>query len=490
MSSAPSSRGGLSARVLKSLGVFGSVQLITVVCGILKTKFVALWLGPAGVGLLGIFNGAVEMITTFSQLGVRQTAVRDIALSRGSSSLATTVSVVRRWGWILGLLGAALMVAAAPILSINTFGSYGRTLSFMLLAPALLLSGVSSIEQAVMQGLDRLGSLARSTSWSMVAGLLLTIPLYYFLRLSGIIPSILVYYLVIFVVVMIFRVKGLTANPAPGLRTTLKRGAGFIRLGFYLTLSDAVAQLLSYVFIAFLSKNGGDVIVGYYQAGYTLINRYAGMLLTAIAVEYYPRIASVSRSPFKLNTLVAHEASILLMILLPVCLLFIALLPLIVRLLYSSEFAATVPFVTIAAVGILLRGFSYSMSYVILARGDGRIYMVTEFIDAVVVLTLNIVAYHLFGIPGLGLSYTVGYLLYLLVISVVYTRRYHLRLPRRLKAFAVAAILLTGVCAAAALIVNPLWLLLPALPVTILSLRYIYSLTRRRGAGSHRFINP
>lgn len=471
--------GGLSARVMKALGVFGSVQLITVFCGIFKTKLMALWLGPAGVGLFGIFSSAVDMISSFSQLGVRQTAVRDIALNRGLGSLHTTVSVVRRWGWILGSLGAALMLAAAPLLSVNTFGDYGKTLSYMLLAPALLLAGVSSIEQAVMQGLDRLGSLARSTAWSMVLGLILTIPLYYCLRMASIIPSILVYYLVIFVVVMIFRAKGMGAKPGPDLRTTLSRGAGFIRLGFYLTLADAVSQLLSYVFLAFLNNVSGDVEVGYYQAGYTLTNRYAGMLLTAIAVEYYPRIASVSGSRLKLNTLVAHEAGMLILILLPSALLFISFLPMIVRLLYTGEFETAVPFVTLATIGMVVRGISYCMSYVILARGDGRIYMLTELIDAVVVLTLNIVAYKLYGLTGLGASYTIGYLLYMLVIGIVYRRRYHLTLPKRLIYAITGTVILTMLCAVVALFIHSLWILVAALPATLLSLRRLRRLTGR-----------
>ena len=89
---------GLSARVLKAMSVFGGVQMSTILCGIVKVKLIAMWLGPAGVGLFGIFNGAVDMVSSISQLGVRSSAVRDIAAARHSSSVGVTVTVVRRWG--------------------------------------------------------------------------------------------------------------------------------------------------------------------------------------------------------------------------------------------------------------------------------------------------------------------------------------------------------------------------------------------------------
>ncbi len=37
-----------TSKVLKALGVFGSVQVVTILCSVIRTKLVALWIGPAG----------------------------------------------------------------------------------------------------------------------------------------------------------------------------------------------------------------------------------------------------------------------------------------------------------------------------------------------------------------------------------------------------------------------------------------------------------
>ena len=88
---------GLSAKVLKAMGLFGGVQGVGILCSVVRVKLVALWLGPGGVALFGIFNSAVDMVKSFSQLGFRSSSVRDIASHSGSASLAGIVGVVRRW---------------------------------------------------------------------------------------------------------------------------------------------------------------------------------------------------------------------------------------------------------------------------------------------------------------------------------------------------------------------------------------------------------
>ena len=37
---------GLSAKVLKAMGLFGGVQGVGILCSVVRVKLVALWLGP------------------------------------------------------------------------------------------------------------------------------------------------------------------------------------------------------------------------------------------------------------------------------------------------------------------------------------------------------------------------------------------------------------------------------------------------------------
>ena len=171
-------REGMSRIILKAMGIFGGVQVLNILCSVIRTKLVALWIGPLGVGLFGLFNQALEMINIATNLGVRNSSVRDISQAvekRDQSLIARIITVVRRWSLWLGLGGALITIAIAPLLSRISFGDYNHVWSFVALSIAVLFMALTNGEYAVLQGLSRLKRLARVTVSGTVGGLLISI---------------------------------------------------------------------------------------------------------------------------------------------------------------------------------------------------------------------------------------------------------------------------------------------------------------------------
>ncbi len=408
------------------MGIIGGVPAANILCSIVRTKLVALWIGAAGVGLFGIFNSAVDMLGSLSQLGLRNSSVRDLAATP-ASKLSLVVGVVRRWASMLGLFGALLILALSPALSRISFGDGSHVGGFMLLAVVLLLSALVSGEYAILQGTQMLRRLAEASVWGVAAGLVLSVPLFYFWRINSIIPSIMAYSVATAIAALCFRRRG-DEKPRVKFSQTLAMGRGFMVLGTYMTVTEFVSYLVSYLFMSYLNHHGDASTVGFYQSGFTLVNRYAGLLFSAIAMEYYPRLSQNIRHQRRSETFVSHEMSIALWVLLPVIAAFVAADRLIVHLLYTKEFYVIIPFITWAMVGTAFRAVSWCMAFVILARGDGKVYLLTECLSAMVSITVNIVAYNLGGISALGIAYMLWYAIYTLIVWAVYRYKYHMRL--------------------------------------------------------------
>ena len=153
-----------TAKILKALSIFGGVQVVTILCSIVRTKLVAIWLGPVGVGLISIYNQTIDLFSSTTQLNLRQSAVRDLSESRSAPD--RVVGTVRILALLLGIAGTVLMLLASPLLGFAAFSDFSHTLPFVILAPVMLLSSVASGEWAVMQGLDRLKRLAKSTLYA------------------------------------------------------------------------------------------------------------------------------------------------------------------------------------------------------------------------------------------------------------------------------------------------------------------------------------
>ena len=459
----------LTGHVLKAMGLLGSVQGLGVVCSVVRAKLVAIWIGAAGVGVFGLYNSAIDMIASLLHLGLRNSAVKDVA-SADERTLARVVKAVRRWSGALGILSAVLTMLFAPLLSKATFGDDEHIWGFVALSLALLLTSLTNGELAILQGRQLLSRLAKASVWGVVAGLAVSVPMFYFMGERSIVPSILAYALTTFIATLVYRDRSVNRKVDMTFRETAAAGKAFVFLGIYMTISGFEQMLSNYAFMAYLNSTASETVVGYYNAGNTLFNRYVGLVFAAITMEYFPRLVEVASSRRRAGLYVSHEAALSMWVLLPVITIFIAAAPLIVRLLYSSEFDVIAPFITIAIVGTVFRAISWCMAFVILARGDGPTYIVTETISAVVGFVLNVAGYRLGGLEGLGVAYILWYVIYTVIIFVVYRYRYRLSLTAGSVGAMATVAVVCGVSLASFLIFGWLAATAVAVPACALSL--------------------
>ena len=417
---------------MKAMGLFGGVQAVGVICSIVRTKLVALWMGDVGMGLFGLFNQALEMINTGTNLSIRQSSVRDVsqAVQQNDARLiARIITVVRRWSLWLGLAGALLTMAFAPLLSKVTFGNTTHIWGFVALSAAVLLMAVTNGEYAVFQGLAKLRRLARVTMYGTLSGLAISVPLFYFLRLDSVVPSIVAYAASAAFFALVLKNKEYPPARISN-KETVALGKDFVKLGVYMTIGNFVTMLAAYVFNAWLNLHAGTGEVGLYQAGYTLVNKYVGLVLAALGMEYYPRLARVAQSKMRLKAFVSQEINIAMMVMMPIVAVFILLRTQVVDLLYTQDFRVIVTFISLGMAGTVLRTVSWCIAFVILAKGAGKVYLVTETLSAVTGLVLNILCYMQWGLTGLGISYVLWYAVYTIIVSVVYCRHFGLRLTQ------------------------------------------------------------
>lgn len=434
----------LTATVLKAMGLFSGLQITSILCSIVKMKLVAIWLHATGVGLFGIYQTVTDTIATLTDLGLRQSSVRDIARQQSSPSLLASIAgVVRRWSALAGLLGAAVIMGASPLLSKWFFHTWQAPWGFMILAVAMMLNALTAGEHALLQGTSRLKQLARANLVGTIAGLAVSIPMFRLLGLQSVSLSIVAYALAMYLAARHQRLRVPASTLAPGLRDIWVQGRSFARLGVCLAIAAFVTNAAHTIFVALINASVGTGEVGYIQAGDTIIVRYIGLIFTAIGMEFYPRLAKVAHRPRATRTYVDHEATLLLVTITPLLLIFIMLRCTVVNILYTSDFLCIIPFITWGALSAIPKALSWCMAFSIICRGDGRVYILTETLDALISVPLCYFAYSSYGFTGLGVAYILWYIIYLLITGAVYYGRYKLSLRPSVIALSTSASLIT-----------------------------------------------
>src|SRR6516164_3517189 len=176
-------------QILRSSAIVGGSTMINVGIGIVRTKAMAILLGPGGFGLAGLYTSIITLTQSIAGMGVNSSGVRQIAEAAGSDDrerIARTTAVLRRTSIILGILGAAALVLFSKQVSIVTFGTAERRRAVCLISLAVLFQLISAGQGAFIQGMRRIADLAKMNVVGALSGAVISIPVVYFLREKGI----------------------------------------------------------------------------------------------------------------------------------------------------------------------------------------------------------------------------------------------------------------------------------------------------------------
>ena len=411
------------SHVLKYTGIFGGVQGLNIIFSLVRTKLIALLLGPSGMGLASLFNTTVGFVSQATNFGIPMSAVRHVSklYDQGDQeALAHFVKVVRGWELLTALLGMLVCIAIGPFLSYTTFSWGNHSLHFILLAPAIGMLAITGGETAILKGMRRLGSLAMIQILAVIVALLISVPTYYFFGESGIVPVI---------VLMAFSTMLLTVRHSlrliplqlTGTKGVLGEGMEMVRLGIAFTLAAVIGSASEMLIRSYLNVTGDLDVLGLYNAGYMLTITYAGMVFSAMEPDYYPRLSAVQHDIPATNDTVNRQMEVSLLLLSPMLASLIIFLPVLVPLLFSTQFLPMVSMAQVSALAMYLKVLTLPVAYITLARGYSLSYLFLETSYFVALMVLIVFCYSNWGLYGTGVAITLAHLFeYLLVNGYAY----------------------------------------------------------------------
>ncbi len=414
-------------QVMKATSLFGGVQVFNIIISIIRSKFISILLGPAGMGIAGLLSSTTGLIGGITNFGLGTSAVKDLASANGTGDetrIAIVATTLRRLVWVTGTLGTFIMLLLSPWLSQLTFGNRDYTLAFIWISITLLFTQLSTGQIALLQGIRKLQYLAKASLSGSVLGLIITLPLYYKFGVNGIVPGIILTSLISLLLSWYFASKVKLIPVKVSRLRTLAEGKNMIIMGFMISMSGLINMGASYLLSIYISNSGGVSQVGLYVAGFAIINGYVGLIFTAMGTDYYPRLSAVAHNKELYIQAINQQAEIALLILAPILMVFLVFIQWVVIILYSNKFIAIDTMIHWAALGMLFKAASWAIAFILLAKGASKLFFWNELIANTLALVLNILGYHFLGLTGLGISFFVGYMLYLLQVFILSKIKY------------------------------------------------------------------
>ncbi len=439
--------------ILKGTSIFGGVQIFLILINLIRGKFVAMFLGPEGMGISSLFTSSSATITKISSLGLNLAIVKEVARnSEGDNSLAKILAAISLLIRFTALIGALICICFAGYLSELSFSTREYSWQFMLLGVSVFFTIAGNAKLSILQGLHEVKKMARTSIAGALTGLFAGVPLYYFYGDKGIVPAMVILSLTTYLFYS-FGIKSISTHERFGFKEKFPVIKKLISLGLILMAGDAIGSLVTYIINIFIRQFGNLDSLGLFQAANSITNQYSGIVFSALALDYLPRLSKAANDNTGMRDIVNKQSETLSLIFAPIVIAIITCAPIIIKLLLTNDFIQITPLIRLMAIGIVLKGLQFPMGYITFAKDNKRVYFLLEGIAGnLLYLICNIICFYYFGLIGLGygmiLDSCICFLMYYIVNNHLYNYTFNWNVCKRY----FLCIFLTCTCFAASFI--------------------------------------
>ena len=407
--------------ILKNTGLFGVSQVLKIVSRIITNKAAAIFIGPVGIGMVGLLDNIIALIQGFTNFGIAQSNVREIALvsTEGiadEKKETRLVKIAYHWAICTGILGAIVFLIFSSYINLEVFGSKNLNVWVIILCLYFVFSAITSIRLAVLQAKKNIKAIVNFHVVSAVLTSILSVGLYYLKGQEGIIPVFLSSSIIQCLCSIYLTKKFNLKSENVTLTESFKEGLPMAQIGLLLSVSVILGQLCFYIIRWFLKTHASFDALGVYQVSNTFLVGYLGLVFSAMANDYYPRLCNYDKDEEQFSGLINDQTESALLIVVPAILLMYAFAPQLVTLLYSNEFLDVLMILKIGLVAVILKAMVWPIGFISLIKGNKLLYLKQNVLGDVVNVAASLLFFYYYGYVGLGCA-----MVTMFTISFAYT---------------------------------------------------------------------
>jgi O-antigen/teichoic acid export membrane protein len=198
-----------------------------------------------------------------------------------------------------------------------------------------------------------------------------------------------------------------------------------MKMGFLLSINVIFGQICSYLIKIYLNGNGSTAeILGLFEVSSVILISYVGMIFNAMGTDFYPRITAVKSDNLKVKELVNDQIEIGLLLITPAISFLYFCAPFLIQALYTKDFLGVLLILKAALFAVIIKAIIWPLAYVILAKGDTKLYFKQEILSDLFLLVLTVILYHFFGLVGIGIASLFQFIIYAFYIIAILKKKF------------------------------------------------------------------
>ncbi|WP_178987736.1 O-antigen translocase [Winogradskyella schleiferi] len=396
---------------------------LRIVAGILVSKFIAVYIGPQGMALIGNLRNFLSAIQSMAISGLYKGVVKVISQVKNDvAELTKTLSTVFYFGFFTSVFLAFLCYYNAEWINNVLFSSnYNYIYIIKTLAIVLPFYALNMFAFSILNGFSKHKYLLLINILGQILGLLVTLLLIYDENIDGALLAIVVtpaLNLLITIVGIAFR-KSLISS----IKITRVSFSVLNKLGPYMIMAlvSAIAMPIVMIIIRnYLIDEIGIKAAGYWTAMTRVSDYYLMFFNSLMALYILPRYSEInSKREFRKEVFSFYKT------IMPVFLLLLLIIYLsrsfLITILFTEDFRPVENLFGYQILGDIARVLSLVIAYQFLAKKMFTHFIILEIFLFVIMYVSSIYLIDDFGVKGAVMGHCLSYVMYFGIIVLLFS---------------------------------------------------------------------
>jgi PST family polysaccharide transporter len=407
-------------RTLRSTGLIGGATVISLLVGLGRMKVIALLTGPAGVGLFGLLNVLWSTGSALAGLNLGVSGVRQISAHDADTEAR---SLAESAVWYFALVAA--VVGGVGLWGFERFytGGAGASTTVPWIALAVAVAVINAAQLVFLQVYGRIGDIARIRIYGSMLGAIAGVVAVAATGTLGLYMAVLAMPLAsLLVTVPYFR--RVPRMPWRRFDTALLgEWRALLVLGMGVSVAAWIGNFAQLWVRWIITERGNLQAAGFFQASYTLTNVNLSIVLSAMSVEYFPKLSSAEDNSSSMTDILNEQYKLAITLSAPILIFSVAAAPWIMPLLYSIDFSKAVPLFQWQVAADSLKIVSWVFGYVLIVTRSVSGLILAELVFDAFLVGMPWIFYSTIGLNSIAAGYFFGLVGSVLVSVILSMRR-------------------------------------------------------------------
>ena len=398
--------------------------IIKVISGFVINKVIAIYVGPAGLAIVGQLQNFTSIITTFSNGAISSGIVKYTAeyqtIEQKQKIFSTSIVI----SLICSLIISIFLFGFSDYLSELILKDIQYSSVFIIFGATIFLFALNMVLISILNGQKEIKKYVLINIAGSIFSLVFTSVLIMQLNLMGALYALVLNQSVVFFVTLAFVLKSSWFKLEYFKQGLDKESLSKLSKYSLMAITSALTVPVSHLIIReYIGKNLGWDSAGYWQGIWYISTMYLMLVTTTLSVYYLPRLSEIQDNK-ELRKEIFSGYKIIMPIVILASLIIFLLKEYVILIAFSKDFMPMMELFAWQLIGDVIKIASWLLGYLLVAKAMAKVFIYTEILFSALFVGLSILFVDKFGLVGITYAYALNYLLYLFMMIFIFRKRF------------------------------------------------------------------